>query len=75
MSHAGLYKFYVTNWDGDWTLAIQIDITPVGEYFYKDEVMRYRAETNIPNIPIFVRNDWTNNSFVSKRIFVERIFD
>ena len=41
VSHAGLYKFYVTNWDGDWTLAIQIYISPVGEYFYKDEVMRY----------------------------------
>ena len=32
VSHAGLYKFYVTNWDGDWTLAIQIYISPVGEY-------------------------------------------
>ena len=34
MSHAGLYKFYVTNWDGDWTLAIQIYISPVGEYLF-----------------------------------------
>ena len=32
VSHAGLYKFYVTNWDGDWALAIQIYISPVGEY-------------------------------------------
>ena len=31
VSHAGLYKFYVTNWDGDWTLAIQIYISPVGK--------------------------------------------
>ena len=30
--HAGLYKFYVTNWDGDTTLAIQIEISPVGEW-------------------------------------------
>ena len=32
MSHAGLYKFYVTNWDGDMTLAMQIEISPVGEW-------------------------------------------
>ena len=32
VSHAGLYKFYVTNWDGEWALAIQIYISPVGEY-------------------------------------------
>ena len=32
VSHAGLYKFYVTNWNGDWTLAIQIYISPVGKY-------------------------------------------
>ena len=32
MSHAGLYQFYVTNWDGDRTLAIQIKISPVGEW-------------------------------------------
>ena len=31
MSHAGLYKFDVANWDGDWTLAIQIYISPVGK--------------------------------------------
>ena len=31
VSHAGLYKFYVTNWDGDWILAIQIYISPVGK--------------------------------------------
>ena len=31
MSHAGLYKFYVTNWNGDWTLAIQIYISVVGK--------------------------------------------
>ena len=31
VSHAGLYKFYVTNWDGVWTLAIKIYITLVGE--------------------------------------------
>ena len=31
VSHAGLYKFYVTNWDGDWILAIQIEISPVGK--------------------------------------------
>ena len=31
VSHAGLYKFYVTNWDGDWALAIQIYISPVGK--------------------------------------------
>ena len=32
ISHAGLYKFYVANWDGDWTLAIQIEISTVGKY-------------------------------------------
>ena len=32
VSHAGLYKFYVTNWDEEWIVAIQIDISPVGEY-------------------------------------------
>ena len=32
VSHDGLYKFYVTNWDGDWTLAIQIYISPVGTF-------------------------------------------
>ena len=32
MSHAGLYKLYVTNWNGDWTLAIQMEISPVGKY-------------------------------------------
>ena len=31
VSHAGLYKFYVTNWNGDWILAIQIEISPVGK--------------------------------------------
>ena len=35
MSHAGLYKFYVTNWDGDWTLAIQLYISSAGEYVNK----------------------------------------
>ena len=40
VSHAGLYKFWVANWDGDWTLAIQINISPVGEYFYKYVTMR-----------------------------------
>ena len=32
MTQGGLYKFYVTNWDGDTTLAIQIEISPVGEW-------------------------------------------
>ena len=31
VSHAGLYKFYVTNWNGDWTPAIQIYIPPIGK--------------------------------------------
>ena len=31
VSHAGLYKFYVANWNGDWALAIQIYISPVGK--------------------------------------------
>ena len=30
-SDEGLYKFYVTNWDGDDTLAIQINISVVGQ--------------------------------------------
>ena len=30
-SDEGLYKFYVTNWDGDETLAIQINISVVGQ--------------------------------------------
>ena len=30
--HAGLYQFYASNWDGDRTLAIQIEISPVGEW-------------------------------------------
>ena len=32
VSHAGLYKFYVTNWEGNLELAIQIDISPVGKF-------------------------------------------
>ena len=34
VSHAGLYKFYVTNWNGDWIPAIQMEISPVnvGKY-------------------------------------------
>ena len=32
MTQGGLYKFNVTNWDGDTTLAIQIEISPVGEW-------------------------------------------
>ena len=31
ISHAGLYKCYVATWDGDWTLAIQIEISTVGK--------------------------------------------
>ena len=29
-SDEGLYKFYVTNWDGDETLTIQIYLTVIG---------------------------------------------
>ena len=32
MTEGGLYKFNVTNWDGDTTLAIQIELSPVGEW-------------------------------------------
>ena len=32
-SDEGLYKFYVTNWDGDETLAIQIYLTINGMLF------------------------------------------
>ena len=41
VSHAGLYKFYVTNWNGDWTLAIQIYISIVCKYQYMLNVYDY----------------------------------
>ena len=32
LSDEGLYKFYVTDWNGEQELAIQIDISVIGEF-------------------------------------------